>query len=111
MSTGQEEPAPVASGGGPNPDTEDGDRFQEGMNNSAKMVSPVEAFIPEKARFSFAVLGEIEERRQFLADMSSLGQGKRYTSIIHTEISQVKAPSSHIRRHQRGCKNPLYSDY
>lgn len=31
MSTGQEEPAPVASGGGPNPDTEDGDRFQEGI--------------------------------------------------------------------------------
>lgn len=46
MSTGQEEPAPVASGGGPNPDTEDGDRFQEGMDNSAKTVSPVEAFYP-----------------------------------------------------------------
>lgn len=41
-------------------------------------------------RFSFAVLGEIEERRQFLADMVSLGQGQKYRNIINTEISQVK---------------------
>eukprot|EP00066_Takifugu_rubripes_P022107 XP_011611373.1 PREDICTED: UPF0193 protein EVG1 [Takifugu rubripes] len=71
MSTGQEEPAPVSSGRGPDPDTGGGDRFQE-------------------ARFSFAVLGEIEERRRFLADMASLGQGKKYINIITTEISQVK---------------------
>lgn len=38
---------------------------------------------------SFAVLGEIEERRQFLADMASLGQAKKYVNIINTEISQV----------------------
>ncbi|XP_029707355.1 UPF0193 protein EVG1 isoform X1 [Takifugu rubripes] len=63
MSTGQEEPAPVSSGRGPDPDTGGGDRFQE-------------------------VLGEIEERRRFLADMASLGQGKKYINIITTEISQ-----------------------
>ncbi|XP_074484984.1 UPF0193 protein EVG1 [Sebastes fasciatus] len=34
------------------------------------------------------VLDEIEERRQFLADMSSLGQEKQYVNIINTEISQ-----------------------
>lgn len=38
---------------------------------------------------SFAVLDEIEERRQFLADMASLGQAKKYVNIINTEISQV----------------------
>ncbi|XP_040001285.1 UPF0193 protein EVG1 isoform X2 [Xiphias gladius] len=34
------------------------------------------------------VLDEIEERRQFLADMASLGQEKQYVNIINTEISQ-----------------------
>ncbi|XP_070712607.1 UPF0193 protein EVG1 [Pempheris klunzingeri] len=34
------------------------------------------------------VLDEIEERRQFLADMASLGQEKQYISIINSEISQ-----------------------
>lgn len=34
------------------------------------------------------VLNEIEERRQFLKDMESLGQGKKYRTIIQTEISQ-----------------------
>ncbi|KAF3687262.1 UPF0193 protein EVG1 [Channa argus] len=34
------------------------------------------------------VLEEIEERRQFLADMASLGQEKKYITIINTEISQ-----------------------
>uniref|UniRef100_A0A3B5APY8 Uncharacterized protein n=1 Tax=Stegastes partitus TaxID=144197 RepID=A0A3B5APY8_9TELE len=38
--------------------------------------------------FSFVVLNEIEERRQFLADMASLGQEMNYISIINTEISQ-----------------------
>lgn len=35
------------------------------------------------------VLDEIEERRQFLADMASLGQEKKYIHIITAEISQV----------------------
>lgn len=34
------------------------------------------------------VLNEIEERRQFLADMASLGQETNYIDIINTEISQ-----------------------
>ncbi|KAA8594571.1 hypothetical protein FQN60_011706 [Etheostoma spectabile] len=34
------------------------------------------------------VLDEIEERRQFLADMTSLGLEKQYINIITTEISQ-----------------------
>lgn len=38
---------------------------------------------------SFEVLDEIKERRQFLADMASLGQEKKYINIINTEISQV----------------------
>ena len=35
------------------------------------------------------VLGEIEERRQFLADMAALGQDKPHRNKIVTEISQV----------------------
>ncbi|XP_034390148.1 UPF0193 protein EVG1 isoform X2 [Cyclopterus lumpus] len=35
------------------------------------------------------VLDEIQERRQFLADMSSLGQEKQYLNIINTQISQL----------------------
>ncbi|XP_045903460.1 UPF0193 protein EVG1 isoform X3 [Micropterus dolomieu] len=34
------------------------------------------------------VLDEIKDRRQFLEDMTSLGQEKQYISIINTEISQ-----------------------
>ena len=36
------------------------------------------------------VLGEIEERRQFLADMAALGQDKPHRNKIVTEISQVR---------------------
>uniref|UniRef100_A0A3Q2Z430 Uncharacterized protein n=1 Tax=Hippocampus comes TaxID=109280 RepID=A0A3Q2Z430_HIPCM len=35
------------------------------------------------------VLDEIQERRQFLADMASLGQERQYIHIMNTEISQV----------------------
>ncbi len=35
------------------------------------------------------VLGEIEERRQFLDDMASLGQDRPHRDRIMTEISQV----------------------
>ncbi|XP_019744693.1 UPF0193 protein EVG1 [Hippocampus comes] len=34
------------------------------------------------------VLDEIQERRQFLADMASLGQERQYIHIMNTEISQ-----------------------
>ncbi|XP_037102971.1 UPF0193 protein EVG1 [Syngnathus acus] len=43
--------------------------------------------VEEKDRYQ-EVLDEIQERRQFLADMSSLGQDKQYSHIINTEISQ-----------------------
>ena len=35
------------------------------------------------------VLGEIEERKQFLDDMEALGQDKPHRARIMTEISQV----------------------
>ncbi|XP_063740035.1 UPF0193 protein EVG1 isoform X2 [Eleginops maclovinus] len=34
------------------------------------------------------VLDEIQERRQFLTEMGSLGQERQYTNIINSEISQ-----------------------
>uniref|UniRef100_A0A8C5FRX0 Uncharacterized protein n=1 Tax=Gadus morhua TaxID=8049 RepID=A0A8C5FRX0_GADMO len=34
------------------------------------------------------VVDEIEERRQFLADMTALGQEKLYRNLINTEIAQ-----------------------
>ncbi|XP_026158655.1 UPF0193 protein EVG1 isoform X2 [Mastacembelus armatus] len=67
LATGQEEPTSISYQNTPachKPEvSEERDRYQE-------------------------VLDEIEERRQFLADMASLGQEKRYINIINTEISQ-----------------------
>jgi len=40
-------------------------------------------------KISSAVLDEIEESRQFLADMTALGQGKLHQSQINAQISQV----------------------
>nr|XP_006636967.2 PREDICTED: UPF0193 protein EVG1 [Lepisosteus oculatus]XP_015215166.1 PREDICTED: UPF0193 protein EVG1 [Lepisosteus oculatus] len=42
---------------------------------------------PGRDRFQ-EVLDEIEERRQFLEEMTALGRGKEYQTIISTEISQ-----------------------
>lgn len=40
--------------------------------------------------FSYlSVVNEIQERKEFLAEMEALGQGKKYRRIILTEISQV----------------------
>lgn len=36
------------------------------------------------------VYAEIEERREFLAQMQRLGRGKEYSARIEAEISQVK---------------------
>nr|XP_043884224.1 UPF0193 protein EVG1 isoform X2 [Solea senegalensis]XP_043884225.1 UPF0193 protein EVG1 isoform X2 [Solea senegalensis] len=67
MATGQEEPTAASSLNAPtcwrSGVMEERDRYQE-------------------------VLDEIEERRQFLSEMASLGQEKKYMSIINTEISQ-----------------------
>ncbi|XP_013986163.1 UPF0193 protein EVG1 [Salmo salar] len=65
LATGQEEPRPshprnISLDQGPE---EERDRFQE-------------------------VLDEIEERKEFLEEMTALGKGKQYHNIINTEISQ-----------------------
>uniref|UniRef100_A0A3Q2E182 Si:dkey-43k4.3 n=1 Tax=Cyprinodon variegatus TaxID=28743 RepID=A0A3Q2E182_CYPVA len=69
MATGTEEPETGSPGKLPGDskqeESEETDRFQE-------------------------VLNEIEERRQFLADMAALGQDHQYSSIINAEISQVR---------------------
>ncbi|KAM6971880.1 UPF0193 protein EVG1 [Aplochiton taeniatus] len=41
----------------------------------------------ERDRFQ-EVLEEIEQRRQFLEEMTALGKGKNYQTLINTEISQ-----------------------
>ncbi|NWX44397.1 EVG1 protein, partial [Steatornis caripensis] len=43
--------------------------------------------IPEPDRFE-ELVNEVQERREFLAEMEALGQGKNYQRIILTEISQ-----------------------
>ncbi|KAF5905017.1 UPF0193 protein EVG1, partial [Clarias magur] len=65
LATGQEDPQPSSSHTRPDNRKEDAtkDRFQE-------------------------VLDEIEERRQFLEEMTSLGRGAQYQHIINSEISQ-----------------------
>ncbi|NXC43978.1 EVG1 protein, partial [Penelope pileata] len=42
---------------------------------------------PELDRFE-ELVNEVQERREFLAEMEALGQGKKYQTIILTEISQ-----------------------
>lgn len=37
------------------------------------------------------VVKEIQERKDFLAEMEALGRGKQYRGLILTEISQVGA--------------------
>lgn len=44
--------------------------------------------VPEEMDPFQKILDEIEERRQFLEDMASLGQEQQYVNIINTEISQ-----------------------
>lgn len=48
--------------------------------------------------FHHLVLQEIEDRRGFLDEMEKLGEGKKYRTIIMTEISQV------IWHHDTTCK-------
>ncbi|XP_010014456.1 PREDICTED: UPF0193 protein EVG1 [Nestor notabilis] len=51
------------------------------------VVQTKEEEIPEPDRFE-ELVNEIQERREFLAEMEALGQGKKYRRIILTEISQ-----------------------
>ena len=41
---------------------------------------------------------EIQERKEFLADMEALGQGKQYRGIILAEISQVRETTGEVGR-------------
>ncbi|KAM9028569.1 UPF0193 protein EVG1 isoform 3-T3 [Ara ararauna] len=51
------------------------------------VVQSKEEEIPEPDRFE-ELVNEIQERKEFLAEMEALGQGKKYRRIILTEISQ-----------------------
>lgn len=55
-----------------------------------RVIYPCPLSISIIGLFHVTVLNEIEERRQFLADMAALGQEKQYINIINIEISQVK---------------------
>uniref|UniRef100_A0A8C9MM02 EVG1 protein n=1 Tax=Serinus canaria TaxID=9135 RepID=A0A8C9MM02_SERCA len=50
-------------------------------------VRKKEEEIAEPDRFE-ELMNEIQERRDFLAEMEALGQGKKYQGIVLTEISQ-----------------------
>uniref|UniRef100_A0A8C4U2A7 Chromosome 22 open reading frame 23 n=1 Tax=Falco tinnunculus TaxID=100819 RepID=A0A8C4U2A7_FALTI len=56
-------------------------------NVKQMLVQTKEEEIPEPDRFE-ELVNEVQERREFLADMEALGQGKKYQTIVLTEISQ-----------------------
>ncbi|NXF86543.1 EVG1 protein, partial [Eubucco bourcierii] len=56
-------------------------------NQRQDRVQTKEEEIPEPDRFE-ELVNEVQERREFLAEMEALGQGKKYQSIVLTEISQ-----------------------
>ncbi|XP_070773570.1 UPF0193 protein EVG1 [Enoplosus armatus] len=89
LATGQEEPTAASSQNVPacrdTGVTEGRDRYQE-------------------------VLDEIEERRQFLADMASLGQEKQYISTINTEISQRVRELEVLDQARRPKKDTMTSE-
>ncbi|NWX16347.1 EVG1 protein, partial [Aegotheles bennettii] len=51
------------------------------------LVRTEEEEVPEPDRFE-ELVNEVQERREFLEEMEALGQGKKYRSIVLTEISQ-----------------------
>ncbi|XP_014112063.1 PREDICTED: UPF0193 protein EVG1 isoform X3 [Pseudopodoces humilis] len=54
----------------------------------AKVCQAEDAYTREKFKPQPILMNEIQERREFLAEMEALGQGKKYQGIILTEISQ-----------------------
>ncbi|XP_015718410.1 UPF0193 protein EVG1 [Coturnix japonica] len=50
-------------------------------------VHTKEEEMPELDRFE-ELMNEVQERKEFLAEMEALGQGKKYQRMIFTEISQ-----------------------
>uniref|UniRef100_A0A3B3BRP6 Uncharacterized protein n=1 Tax=Oryzias melastigma TaxID=30732 RepID=A0A3B3BRP6_ORYME len=82
---------------GPTRDMEEEKRRLQNILATGKEETPVSppetpaAKDPEVSEERFEeVLREIEERRQFLADMEALGQEREYVGIINTQISQVR---------------------
>lgn len=67
--------------------------WEQGVTVMLYLLSPSLCDSHSNLFASFVVLDEIEERRQFLADMASLGQVKQYINLINTEISQVNYSS------------------
>uniref|UniRef100_A0A672IQH3 Uncharacterized protein n=1 Tax=Salarias fasciatus TaxID=181472 RepID=A0A672IQH3_SALFA len=65
-------------------------RLQDILSTGAEepREAPPEPSPPEKKERYEEVLDEIEERRQFLSEMASLGQERDYVDIINAEISQ-----------------------
>uniref|UniRef100_A0A8C3X5Z6 Chromosome 22 open reading frame 23 n=1 Tax=Catagonus wagneri TaxID=51154 RepID=A0A8C3X5Z6_9CETA len=60
-----------------------------------------EAPAPELDRFE-ELVQEIQERKEFLADMEALGQGRQYRGIILTEISQKLQEMEDLDRKRSG---------
>ncbi|KAM6416859.1 UPF0193 protein EVG1 [Pluvialis apricaria] len=56
-------------------------------NVKQTLVQTKEEEIPEPDRFE-ELVNEVQERKEFLAEMEALGQGKKYRRIVLTEISQ-----------------------
>ncbi|XP_010161380.1 UPF0193 protein EVG1, partial [Antrostomus carolinensis] len=56
-------------------------------NVKQMVVQRKEEEVPKPDRFE-ELVNEVQERREFLAEMEALGQGKKYERIILTEISQ-----------------------
>lgn len=50
------------------------------------------------------VVREIQERKEFLADMEALGQGRQYRGIILAEISQVGGATGKWEGPQPPCR-------
>ncbi|XP_036720813.1 UPF0193 protein EVG1 isoform X9 [Balaenoptera musculus] len=54
----------------------------------ASMCQANRAYSREQFKPQATLVKEIQERKEFLADMEALGQGRQYRGIILTEISQ-----------------------
>ncbi|XP_075793240.1 UPF0193 protein EVG1 isoform X2 [Pelodiscus sinensis] len=77
----QQKPVPTEEKEIPEPD-----RFEERMyENRPKPKGKPYILAPDKRQ---GVVNEIQERKEFLAEMETLGQGKQYRGIVLTEISQ-----------------------
>nr|XP_058936186.1 UPF0193 protein EVG1 isoform X2 [Kogia breviceps] len=63
----------------------------------ASMCQANGAYSRDQFKPQAALVKEIQERKEFLADMEALGQGRQYRGIILTEISQGTRVGSLVR--------------